>query len=170
LRRFGFFGPGDKHDVPPGGFCISVFALVRRGSTIPMLRPRPHPRWGEEWAPNWRIYEPAMLERETAGWRLPSTYVKEGEAPREALDRVVVDQVGIKKYVVRGDTLENFYDESRRYPGKMHRDYCFVFKVSTEEEGTVMPWISEIGHSDPAGVRGRAGSAQEYLLSRLGLV
>jgi len=170
MNRFGFFGPTEKHDKTPGGFCISAFALVERGGRLLLLRPRAHRKWEQEWAPNYRIYDSSQLEQEMARWRLPSTYVKQGESPREALDRVAMDQLGIRKYTVGQSSLENFYDKSRRYPGKMHWDYCFVFPVSTEEQIKSKPWIAEVEYLDPKSVTGKLGSAQEFLLARLKLV
>jgi ADP-ribose pyrophosphatase YjhB (NUDIX family) len=170
LTQFGFFGPTEKHDTALGGFCISVFAMVDRGGKVLMLRPRSHPRWEQDWTPNHRIYDSIQIEEEMTRWRLPSTYVKLGESPREAVDRVMVDQLGVTVYSVGQFSLENFYEESRRYPGRMHWDYCFVFPVSTKEEVGEKDWISEAQYLDPKDVRGRVGSAQEYLLSRLKLV
>lgn len=109
MTRFGFFGPSNDHDVPPGGFCISVFALIRKGEAVLVLKPKKDPRWEQEWSPNWRIYEPEHLEREMASWRLPSSYVKEGESPATALDRVMRDQMGNKglrsEFIISGELL-----------------------------------------------------------------
>lgn len=170
MSRFGFFGPSNKHDVPPGGLCISVFALVSLDHRLLVLRPKAHQRWQEEWAPNWRLYEPAQLAREMISWRLPSTYVKEGEAPREALERVMTDQLGIGSYVAEFSTIENFYEESRRYPGEMHWDYCFIFQVSTKEEVKQQPWLEETQFLESVELKGHLGSAHESLLARLGLI
>jgi ADP-ribose pyrophosphatase YjhB (NUDIX family) len=170
MTRFGFFGPSDKHDRPLGGLCISTFALVSREGLILAVRPKLPEKWEKEWTPNWRLYEPAQLQKELASWRLPSTYVKEGEAPRDALDRVMADQLGIGTYVADSSSMENFYEASRRYPGEMHWDYCFVFHVSTKEEPKEQAWVAESQYLHPTELKGRLGSAQESLLARLGLL
>ncbi|MDA4114803.1 MAG: hypothetical protein OK474_12235 [Thaumarchaeota archaeon] len=82
MTRFGFFGPSARHDVPEGGFCISAFAIIRKRGRLLAVKPRAHVRWGEEWAPNWRVYDAPELQAEFERWRLPSTYVKEGRAPK----------------------------------------------------------------------------------------
>jgi ADP-ribose pyrophosphatase YjhB (NUDIX family) len=169
LTRFGFIGPSEKHDLPAGGFCISVFALVMREDAVLALKPKYDPRWVQDWTPSWRIYEPAQLKKELASWRLPSTYVKEGEGPRDALDRVMVDQLGIKSYAADSLPLENFYEESRRYPGEMHWDYCFIFQVSTKDDVKEQPWLAETRYLNPSELKGGFGSGQDALLSRLGL-
>src|SRR5580658_4068075 len=120
LTRFGFFGPSARHDVPEGGFCISAFAIIKKRGRVLVIMPRPHARWEDEWAPNWRIYDAAGLQTEYARWRLPSTFIREGESPEEALARIMTDQLGVREYRSGPPSLQNFYEPSRRYPGKMH--------------------------------------------------
>ncbi|MDG6940349.1 MAG: NUDIX hydrolase [Nitrososphaerota archaeon] len=168
MTKFGFIGPTARHDVPGGGFCISVFAVIRKGESVLLVRPKAHEKWQEEWAPNWRVYEPEMLEREMRAWRLPSAYVKEGEAPEGALSRVMREQLGISRYKVAASSLENFYDPSRRFPGQMHWDYCFVFEVSTEEDVKKQPWLDAAEYVAARGAE--FGSAQEDLAKRVGLL
>jgi hypothetical protein len=78
-RRFALFGPSDKHYVVQGGFCISTFAIVKKDSLVLLLKPKEHPKWFEEWAPNWRLYDSELLLNEYSRWRFPSSYVGEGE-------------------------------------------------------------------------------------------
>jgi ADP-ribose pyrophosphatase YjhB (NUDIX family) len=139
VDRFAFLGPSSKNNIPEGGFCISIFALIRKKEGILFVRPQQNLRW-EEWAPNWSIYDSMSIATEMEKWRLPSSYVKEGESPEEGLRRVMEDQLGASRYSSEGPVLLNFYEPSRRYPGKMHWDYCFVFEVSMTEEAKKSPW------------------------------
>ncbi|MDG6904228.1 MAG: hypothetical protein JRN20_00420 [Nitrososphaerota archaeon] len=116
MPEFTLFGPSQKHSVINGGFCISVFAIAKKDSRILLVKPREHPKWLEEWAPNWRLYEPDLLGNEFKHWRFPSSYIKEGEAPAETLDRLLKEQVGIQHYSSISSSFFNFYEPSRRYP------------------------------------------------------
>ena len=170
MTRFGFFGPSERNDVPEGGFCISAFAIMKKRGKVLAIKPRAHVRWEEEWAPNWRVYDAAGLKAELEKWRLPSTYMKEGEGPEQALSRIMLDQLGVKVYSVRLSSLQNFYEPSRRYPGKMHWDYCFVFNVSTHEEVKESPWLSNPRYVKASDQNMEFGSAQGGLLARLKLL
>jgi len=169
LTGFGFFGPSAKHDVPEGGFCISAFAIMKKRGSVLVVKPRPHARWEEEWAPNWRIYDAAGLQAEYERWRLPSTFIRQGESPEDALARIMADQLGIREYRSGPPSLQNFYEPSRRYPGKMHWDYCFVFYISTHEEVKESPWLAASRYVKPSDETVQYGSAQGGLLPRLKL-
>ena len=119
------------------------------------------------WAPNWRVYDAAGLKAELEKWRLPSTYVMEGEAPEHALSRIMLDQLGVKVYSVRSSSLQNFYEPSRRSPGEMHWDYCFVFSVSIHEEVKESRWLYGPRYVKPSDADVEYGSAQGGLLTRL---
>jgi hypothetical protein len=81
----------------------------------------------------------------------------------------MLDQLGIRNYRVRSSSLQNFYEPSRRYPGKMHWDYCFVFEVSTREEVKESPWLSTPTYAKLSHGNLEFGSSQAGLLTRLGL-
>ena len=166
-RNFAFFGPTENYFIPAGGFCISVFAVVRRNGKVLLVKPKQDTRW-QEWAPNWRVYEPASLTADMAKWRIPSTYVREGEAPEGGLRRVMEDQLGVAHYSASQPKLLNFYEPSRRFPGKMHWDYCFVFEVATDEQAQEKPWLAEIAFIDPSIPGPELGSAQGDILKALG--
>jgi ADP-ribose pyrophosphatase YjhB (NUDIX family) len=96
--------------------------------------------------------------------------VREGEAPEDGLRRVMEDQLGVSQYSAGSSLLLNFYEPSRRYPGKMHWDYCFVFEVSTKEEMSEKPWLAEVTSVDPSGARPELGSSHGEILERVGSV
>ncbi len=146
MNEFTFFGPSEMHSVIKGGFCISVFALIRRDNSYLLVRPASHPKWKEEWAPNWRLYSEDGIRRELESLRFPSSYIKEGEHPDATLARILKDQLGLKTYSVGTSTLLNFYEPSRRYPGQHHWDYCFIYHVQTEEMPSPSAWLSEANY------------------------
>jgi ADP-ribose pyrophosphatase YjhB (NUDIX family) len=170
LQKFAHFGPDEQHNKAAGGFCISAFALVKKGDRVLLLKPKTDPRWTEEWAPNWRVYAPEKMEADMRCWRFPSSYVKEGEAPADALARVMKDQLGFKRYNVRRSKLLNFYSPSTRRPGQMHWDYCFVFWVTTASTPKVQPWLEDVRYVSVKGLRPEdLGSAQGDLAKALNI-
>ncbi len=168
MSEFTLFGPSDKHCMIHGGFCISVFAIVRSHEKYLLVRPASHRRWKEEWAPNWRIYSEEGIGNELQKWRFPSSYIIEGEHPDSTLRRLLRDQLGIEKYSISDSTLLNFYEPSRRYPGQHHWDYCFIYHVETEEIPPLSPWFSEIKYVPAHDLdEGAFGSAQGEIASAL---
>lgn len=145
MDMFSYFGPSEKHYIPPGGFCISVFAFIRNGNRILLVRPVNHEKW-IEWAPNWRGYSQEALDREMRSWRFPSSYVKIGEHPDMTLGRVMEDQLEIKEFRAGNFRLFNYYTPSRRYPGEMHWDYCFIYEVQTNTKSTTKPWLDAVDY------------------------
>ena len=171
LPEFAIFGPSDKHSVIKGGFCISVFAIVKRDSKVLLVKPKENPRWKEEWSPNWRLYEPEHLANEFDSWRFPSSYVREGEAPEETLRRLLKEQLVIQQYSIVSNEFYNFYEPSRRYPDKMHWDYCFVYYVKLNETPTPKPWFSAVEFVDSKTLSLQDfGSAQGWLAKALKLI
>ncbi|MGI0090301.1 MAG: NUDIX domain-containing protein [Nitrososphaerales archaeon] len=146
--QFALLGPSEKHCLIQGGFCMSAFAIIKKDSRVLLVKPRDHPRWKEEWAPNWRLYDTESLSNEFRSWRFPSSYVREGESPEDTLTRLVKEQLGISSLEVMTSRLLNFYGPSRMYPDKMHWDYCFVYDVKVNETPTLKPWYSALEYAD----------------------
>lgn len=167
-KAFTFFGPSEHHSVMRGGFCISVFAIVRDGGKVLLGKPQHHPRWVQEWAPNWSIYDPISLSEEYRRWRFPSSYISAGEAPKETLQRVMQDQLSAPQYEMKTHTLRNYYGPSRRYPGEMHWDYVFLFEVAIPQLPDTPPWYSTLEYRDLSQMKEvEFGSAQGALLSEV---
>jgi ADP-ribose pyrophosphatase YjhB (NUDIX family) len=168
---FAYFGPTPAHYIPKGGFCISAFAVWEKEDRVLLVAPNLHERWVSEWVPNWRVYTADQLEVEKRSWRLPSTYIMEGEAPDDALARIMRDQLEVPGWGVLSSKLYNFYGPSRRYPGSMHWDYCFVYRVSSSEPVEPKPWFARVEFVKTRGMSTDAfGSAQGFLLQELGLL
>ncbi|MDG6985740.1 MAG: NUDIX hydrolase [Nitrososphaerota archaeon] len=171
MAEFAYFGPTEKHSSPKGGFCISAFAVAKENDRVLLLKPRDHPRWAEEWAPNWRRYTPDTLLHEWESWRFPSSYVKEGESPEDTLSRIIREQLELRSYEVISSRLLNFYEPSRSFPGSMHWDYCFVYEVALKERASLKPWFSAVEYVATVGLKpGEFGSAQGSLASELKLI
>ena len=95
-NKFARYGPADRYEAVPGtGMCISVFGLVRRQGKKGVLLglPRQDARWISEWVSGWKNYDEKELTESYSQWRLPSTYLMEGENPEDALRRVMADQL-----------------------------------------------------------------------------
>jgi hypothetical protein len=97
--KYARYGPPDRYDKPPkGGMCISTVAVIRRNCKVLLGHTTAHPRWRKEWLTTFQYYSSKELEEAYAELRLPSAYLREGEHPDETLDRIMKDQLGVKKY------------------------------------------------------------------------
>jgi ADP-ribose pyrophosphatase YjhB (NUDIX family) len=165
---FALFGPSKDHFMVEGGFCMSVFAVIESDRHVLLVKPREHPRWRGEWAPNWRLYDSEMLAAEFDRWRFPSSYIREGEHPNETLRRIMEDQLDRKDYSIVSSNLHSFWSPSRRYPGRMHWDYCFVYRVTSPALPRVHPWLSAARFVDTHSLNADSfGSAQGGLAAAL---
>lgn len=125
---FALFGP--DFGVPVGGFCCSVFPVLRRGGDVLVGRMAPSHRWEEEWQPNMRHYEGDRYDALFQGWRLPGTYLREGEHPDEAARRVWADQLGLADPLdLDPPRVLSSAAESRRAPDARHWDLVFFHDV-----------------------------------------
>lgn len=148
------YGPPPRYPpAPAAGMCISAFAVVRRRGRVLAGLPRFGPRWRNEWLTSLASYTPeeqAAMEEE---WRLPATYLLEGEHPEKALDRVMRSQLGAKKYAMKGLTVGSWAVKSDWYPGHKHWDLAFVYQVTAELPARVPRWWREMAWCTPAELR-----------------
>src|SRR5947209_7068238 len=91
LRMQSIFNPDVSQ--PPGGFCISVFLTVRRGSSILVGKIVKPEIWGERWG--LLVNRP---ERWRDKWQIPATFLLIGEHPRSAADRIWRDQLELDNF------------------------------------------------------------------------
>jgi ADP-ribose pyrophosphatase YjhB (NUDIX family) len=146
---------------------MSVFAIIRRDAKVLLVKPKDHPRWKEEWSPNWGLYDSA-ISNEYKSWRFPSSYIREGESPDETLARLIKDQLEVASFDIVSSKLLNFYEPSRRYPDRMHWDYCFVYEIKLNSTPTLRPWYSSLEYVDLKSLDPKDfGSAQGGLLNSL---
>jgi hypothetical protein len=132
--RFARYGPTDHYEDPPAaGMCLSVFVVVKRPGKKGVLLglPKPDEKWLSEWLSAWKTYSEKELQEAYHQWRLPSTYLREGEHPEEALRRIMEDQVGIGSYSLskKGPRVFSYTAPSDWYPGNSHWDLALVYDV-----------------------------------------
>lgn len=144
MAKFVRYGPAPRYGMPEAGFCASSFVLLRRGSKVLAGMPKKHPRWTREWAPNWLVYAKDRVEDEFRSWRLPATYLYEGENPDDAAARVLRDQLHLPAAKLAGPSCFAFYDRSSWYPGRRHYDLCFVYEVRAAPPDRLPPWWSRL--------------------------
>lgn len=146
---FALFGP--DFGVPAGGFCSSVFPLLRRGGEVLAGRMEPSERWEEEWQPNMRHYQGGRYEALFEGWRLPGTYLREGEHPAAAARRVWTDQLDLGDPPNPGPPrIRSEAAESRRAPAARHWDLVFLYDLDGPPAPEAPPdhW-AELRYLDP---------------------
>src|SRR5579862_975310 len=135
--RFARYGPSEHYEeAPSAGMCISVFALVKRAGKKGVLLglPKQDVRWPSEWLGAWKTYSEKELAEAYRQWRLPSSYLREGEHPENAIKRIMADQVGMDDYSIstKGPRVFSYYTPSEWYPGNNHWDLAFVYEVKVK--------------------------------------
>jgi hypothetical protein len=166
------YGPLDRYNSPPAaGMCLSVFVVARRGSKVLAGVPRMHERWTREWAPNWLVMDKADAAADLERPRLPNTYVYEREDPAETAARVLREQVGVKKFQVKGVRVLSYPSVSESwYPGQPHWDLAFVYDVRAAPPAKTPPWWRELGWMDWRARKGQDWGWNEDLYQDLGLL
>ena len=113
--------------------CMSVFAVVKRPGKKGVLLglPKQDEKWVTEWISAWKTYSEKELAEAYSQWRLPSSYLREGEHPEEAIRRIMEDQIGIGNYALtkKGPKIFSYKSASDWYPGNSHWDLAFVYDV-----------------------------------------
>jgi|SRR5579872_6224058 len=138
--RFARYGPTDHYeDAPAAGMCMSVFAVVKRSGKKGVLlgQPKPDEKWSTEWLSAWKAYTEKELTDAYSQWRLPSSYLREGEHPEEAIRRIMEDQLGIGDYSLskKGPKIFSYTSPSDWYPGNSHWDLAVVYDVRVRGKG-----------------------------------
>jgi hypothetical protein len=149
--RFARYGPTDHYeDAPAAGMCISVFALVRRSGKkkgVLLGLPKPDEKWSNEWLSSWKSYTERELSEAYQQWRLPSTYLREGEDPEEALRRIMEDQLLTGDYSSKGPKILSYTSSSDWYPGNNHWDLAIVYDVKIRDKkfkDEIPKWWAEL--------------------------
>ncbi len=131
---FGLFGT--DFGYPPGGFCLSTFVVARRQGEVLVGQMAQEEReiWLEQWQPNLRYYEAEAWNRAFQGFRLPATYLRQGEHPEMAAERVWVGQLGFDRLPdLSAPTIVSEAGPSNRAPGYEHWDVLFLYEVDGPE-------------------------------------
>ncbi len=168
MAKFVRYGPAPRYGMPEAGFCASAFVIVRRGSKVLAGIPREHPRWTKEWAPNWLVYKPEVVEDELKSWRLPASYLYEGENPDDTARRIARDQLHLGTVSLGRPSCHAFYDDSSWYANHKHYDLCLVYETRAAVPGSLPPWWRRLEWVEPAFLRKQElGSAMGDLLKVL---
>ncbi len=168
MAKFVRYGPSPRYGMPEAGFCASSFVIVRRGAKILAGIPKAHARWTKEWAPNWLVYAKEAVENEMESWRLPASYLYEGENPDVAATRVARDQLRLPSAKLEHPACFAFYDNSSWYAGHKHYDLCFVYEARTSIPKPIPPWWTRLEWLEPSVLRKQElGSAMSDLVRAL---
>jgi len=123
-------------EVPEGGFCLSVFLILRNSNNKEeVLLGKINPI--EDWE---RI---GALDKERAekikdGWMLPSSHLIYGEDPKDAAKRILKEQLGISSLAFDDPKVITYLYPSARNPQQMHWDIEFVF-ISDIDPSIIKP-------------------------------
>jgi ADP-ribose pyrophosphatase YjhB (NUDIX family) len=165
VAKFVRYGPAPRYGLPDAGFCASSFVIVRSGTTILAGIPKDDSKWREEWAPNFLVYSKSDLAAEFRLWRLPATYLLEGEHPDAAADRVLRDQLTLPARPLHHPDVYTFHDPSTWFPGKRHYDLCFVYEIRGPAPSEMPPWWQRLEFVDPMTLKkAELGSAMSDLV------
>ncbi len=168
MAKFVRYGPAPRYGMPDAGFCASSFVLVRRGNRVLAGIPKDQRRWTDLWQPNIKSYTSTAQEAEFSSWRLPASFLIEGEHPADTARRVVRDQLRMPLKRLEGPDIFSFYDPSSWYPGRRHFDLCFVYQVRGVAPRSVPEWWQRLEFVEPRFLRSQElGSAMSDLVRHL---
>lgn len=136
--------------------CISVFAIVANGRKVLVGIPEKQDLWKSEWVPGWDMYSRHDLAEALQKWRLPSSYIRVGEHPIKALQRVMVDQLQIDSFTSSPNPkILSYNSASDWYPGKYHWDLVFVYSVRASQRLVKPPWWRELAFVERSRLEGK---------------
>ena len=113
-------------EIPASGFCLSAFVLLTgKGEPNHVLMGKLNP--DADWENIGALDRSRVLVHST-GWMLPSSHLIFRESPREAANRIALEQLEMREVELRGPTVVSYVDKPRRFPEKGdHWDLEFVF-------------------------------------------
>ena len=115
-------------------------------------------------------YSSKELEEACAELRLPGAYLREGEHPDETLDRVMKDQLGVKKYGTSLPLVFSWYSPSDWYPGKRHWGLLFAYKVKAQAPSKIPSWWRDLSWVNPSALHACDFGWNRELMHELRLV
>ena len=138
------------HEVPSGGFCLSVFLLISpsdRPSEVLWGRPEPNAEW--ELLAGYR--SAGVSDRE---WLLPASILHFGESPDDAAKRIIRDQLARARVSLsRPKVVSEVYSPRGRPEWKDHWDVRFLYEGQTDDVPPAGPMWAELAFLNPAQVR-----------------
>jgi hypothetical protein len=120
-------------EVPEGGLCLSAFVLISAEGepwTVLMDHLNPDAPWDHLGALDGNR---ALVH--SKGWMLPSSHLMVKEAPAEAAERIVREQLEMEGLRLSGPQVVSEVYRPRRFPEKSdHWDLEFIFRSSVDKE------------------------------------
>jgi ADP-ribose pyrophosphatase YjhB (NUDIX family) len=163
--------PFSVTEIPPDGFCISAFLVLRDSSDpwrVLMGHLNPQAPWDHIGA-----LDPSRAEIHSRRWMLPSSHLIFGESPADAARRILTEQLQLPPNLpLEEPCLFSEVGTPRRFPGaKGHWDLELVFtgRLLPSDVKPAPAW-TDLEFVDPRKV-GRAGIARSHdeILDLVGL-
>ncbi len=113
-------------DIPEGGFCISVFVVIRqRGKQKNVLFGKINP--SADWK-NIGALDEKRVELFKDGWMLPSSHLIVHESPADAAERILDEQLGMPGLkLMEPIVVSETYRSSLKPEGPEHWDIHLIF-------------------------------------------
>jgi len=124
---------------PRGGFCISVFLIVKRNSEI-LVGKISNP---ERWSKNWGL-DLAHPERWRDRWQIPAAFLEIGDHPNQTAERILREQLERKEFKISEPKFFVSGGESSVRPGTIHNDLFFVYEMQYPDELVQPECFSEL--------------------------
>ncbi|MGI0072169.1 MAG: hypothetical protein ACRECT_08930 [Thermoplasmata archaeon] len=130
-RRFCRFGPSPspgegRWGVPEDGLCLSSFLVLSpsdRPEQVLVGRINPSAPWNEVGA-----LDPERVQRNAAGWMLPSCHLLYFESPDGAARRVLAEQLGLSGVELDAPAIVSETYPSTRVAERQHWDLEFLYR------------------------------------------
>jgi ADP-ribose pyrophosphatase YjhB (NUDIX family) len=132
---FAVFNPSTK--PPPGGFCISVFLIVKKNDSVLVGKISDSETWKERWG-----LDVGHPERWREKWQIPATFLKIGEHPDDGVRRVWVEQLGLSDPSFSLPKILVSSGPSSVRPGTVHSDLFFVYEKEYDNGIVQLPHFS----------------------------
>lgn len=140
------------HEVPSGGFCLSVFLFVTpRDRPAETLWGRPEP--SAEWELRAGYRAAGVSDRE---WLLPASILHFGESPDDAVERIIRHQLARSRVSLsRPQVVSEVYSPRGRPEWKDHWDLRFLYEGRMDGVPPAGPVWAELGFLGRAQLQSR---------------
>ena len=127
--------------VPKGGVCLSSFLVLRGKGGILVGKMAKPGIWSEKFL----VPEPYAGNAVNSGkWVLPAAHLLFGESPNDAANRILTDQIQVKKTKLSLLEVQSHLSEDPSDPEGAHWDVCFVHGGTLKGSVKSVEWFSEL--------------------------
>jgi len=127
--------------VPKGGVCLSSFLVLRGSGTGILVGKMAKP---EIWTEKFMVPEPYASNAAKSGkWVLPASHLQFGESPKDAANRILADQLQLKKTKLSLLEAQSHLSDPSDLEGA-HWDLCFVHGGTVKGSVKGAEWFSEL--------------------------